>query len=198
MGVLDRIKGILRSQNVSSERIPTADDRSTPLSTGQDTKVSIRIMPPVQAIRLNRVQFPAEVEVYDSIMRLKTGQELEGIWREYESESITTPLDFDRVDLLRNAVRISDKSDLLHQVMGVIQRILDAQFPYELYKRASSDINAECRWSRNGLLLSFHGSVLRDFTPRELLFVTGHEVGHYLSNKQKFGAWLANHLKFFE
>jgi Zn-dependent protease with chaperone function len=71
--------------------------------------------------------------------------------------------------------QIEHLCDALRSTLGLIQ-------PIDMYVKASPECNAFYLPSRKGtrLVMCLHSELLRLLTPRELLFVMGHEVRHAL------------------
>ncbi|QTA84881.1 M48 family metallopeptidase [Desulfonema magnum] len=96
-------------------------------------------------------------------------------------------LDIRRTDLLGEAVRIT--ADLLPEIHETYQSCLDILghgFSGELFVRQSMEYNASVFAHEKKFDVLVHSALLNDFTPDELAFVFGHELGHVLFEHSRF------------
>lgn len=87
-----------------------------------------------------------------------------------------------RRKLLASSVRLSRAmAPQIHEMADHCIKRLGADIPLELYVFASSDFNAMCFKPEDGrLFIMFSSSLLEGFNDSELMFVMGHELGHYI------------------
>jgi len=87
-----------------------------------------------------------------------------------------------RRQLLNTAVRLSIRmAPQLHQTADACRERLGLTIPLELYVFPSPSFNAACVKPEAGrLFLMFSSSLLEAFSPPEIRFVMGHELGHHL------------------
>ena len=84
--------------------------------------------------------------------------------------------------LLSTSVRLSPTmARTLHTTAAACSEKLDLSIPLELYVFPSASYNAACIKPEDGrLFVMFSSSILESFTPAEISFVMGHELGHHL------------------
>lgn len=84
--------------------------------------------------------------------------------------------------LLSTSVRLSQTmARELHQTAEACSERLGLDIPLELYVFPSSSFNAACVKPEAGrLFVMFSSSILEAFSPTEISFVMGHELGHHL------------------
>ncbi|MEM7098969.1 MAG: M48 family metallopeptidase [Pseudomonadota bacterium] len=87
-----------------------------------------------------------------------------------------------RRHLLSTSVRLSETmAPELHATAKECQSQLSLDIPLELYVFPSPSYNAACVKPESGrLFVMFSSSILENFTPAEIRFVMGHELGHHL------------------
>ena len=87
-----------------------------------------------------------------------------------------------RRQLLATSVRLSQTmAKDLHATADACRERLGLPLPLELYVYPSPIYNAACVKPEAGrLFLMFSSAILESFTPSEILFVMGHELGHHL------------------
>ena len=87
-----------------------------------------------------------------------------------------------RRQLLATSVRLSQTmAKDLHATADACRERLGLHLPLELYVYPSPIYNAACVKPEAGrLFLMFSSAILESFTPSEILFVMGHELGHHL------------------
>lgn len=87
-----------------------------------------------------------------------------------------------RRKLLSSSVRLSRRmSPEVHKMADHCIEKLGVEIPLELYAYASPQFNAACFKPEEGrLFIMFSSSLLESFDDNELLFVVGHELGHYV------------------
>ena len=87
-----------------------------------------------------------------------------------------------RRQLLATSVRLSQTmAKDLHATADACRERLALHLPLELYVYPSPIYNAACVKPEAGrLFLMFSSAILESFTPSEILFVMGHELGHHL------------------
>lgn len=87
-----------------------------------------------------------------------------------------------RRHLLSTSVRLSKPmAPDLHHTADVCIEKLGMDIPLELYVFPSPSYNAACVKPEDGrLFIMFSSAILESFTKDEILFVMGHELGHYL------------------
>ena len=87
-----------------------------------------------------------------------------------------------RRQLLNTAVRLSTKmAPDLHHTADACRERLGLTIPLELYVFPSPSFNAACVKPEAGrLFIMFSSSLLEAFSPAEIRFVMGHELGHHL------------------
>lgn len=96
-------------------------------------------------------------------------------------------LDTRRRDLLGDAVRVTP--DLLPELHAVYQSCLDAiggGLSGELFVVQSPVYNASVFASDATFDILIHSSLIRDFSPDELRFVFGHELGHVVFGHSRY------------
>jgi hypothetical protein len=84
--------------------------------------------------------------------------------------------------LLSTSVRLSTSmAPDLHHMVDLCRERLNIEIPLELYAFSSPQFNAACFKPEEGrLFVMFSSSLLEAFDEQELLFVMGHEFGHYV------------------
>ena len=84
--------------------------------------------------------------------------------------------------LLSTSVRLSTTMARdLHATADACSERLGLEIPLELYVFPSASYNAACVKPEAGrLFVMFSSSILESFTPAEISFVMGHELGHHL------------------
>jgi uncharacterized tellurite resistance protein B-like protein len=84
--------------------------------------------------------------------------------------------------LLATSVRLSrGMAKSVHATAEACGERLGLKLPLELYVYASPQFNAACISPEEGrLFVMFSSSLLESFGDRELCFVMGHEIGHYI------------------
>lgn len=86
-----------------------------------------------------------------------------------------------RRNLLANSVRLTN--GMAPEITAMAQECVDklgVEHELELYVYSSPQFNAACFKPENGrLYVMFSSSLLEGFTPQELKFVIGHELGHH-------------------
>jgi uncharacterized tellurite resistance protein B-like protein len=84
--------------------------------------------------------------------------------------------------LLATSVRLSkNMATAVHAAADECAKRLALDLPLELYAYASPQFNAACISPEEGrLFVMFSSSLLESFHGRELCFVMGHEIGHYV------------------
>lgn len=84
--------------------------------------------------------------------------------------------------LLSTSVRLSPTMARdLHATADACREKLAVDIPLELYVFASPSYNAACVKPESGrLFIMFSSAILEAFTPEEISFVMGHELGHHL------------------
>ncbi|MEM9623024.1 MAG: M48 family metallopeptidase [Pseudomonadota bacterium] len=89
-----------------------------------------------------------------------------------------------RRKLLSTSVRLSQTmAPQLHLTAAACQEKLSMDIPLELYVFPSPAYNAACVKPEAGrLFIMFSSAILESFTPDEIRFVMGHELGHHLYN----------------
>ena len=87
-----------------------------------------------------------------------------------------------RRHLLSTSVRLSpNMARELHQTAADCQEKLGLEIPLELYVFPSPAFNAACVQPEAGrLFIMFSSAILEAFSPAEIKFVMGHELGHHL------------------
>jgi tellurite resistance protein len=87
-----------------------------------------------------------------------------------------------RRHLLSTSVRLSQTmAKELHRTADACSERLGLDIPLELYVFPSSSFNAACVKPEAGrLFVMFSSSILEAFSPTEISFVMGHELGHHL------------------
>ena len=87
-----------------------------------------------------------------------------------------------RRHLLATSVRLSrNMAKPLHAAAEECAERLALELPLELYAYANPQFNAACISPEEGtLFIMFSSSLLESFHGRELCFVMGHEIGHYI------------------
>lgn len=87
-----------------------------------------------------------------------------------------------RRKLLSSSVRLSrSMSPEVHRMADQCVEKLGVDIPLELYAYASPEFNAACFKPEEGrLFVMFSSALLEAFDDNELLFVVGHEFGHYV------------------
>ena len=87
-----------------------------------------------------------------------------------------------RRKLLSSSVRLSrNMSPAVHKMADHCVEKLGVDIPLELYAYASPDFNAAAFKPEEGrLFVMFSSSLLEAFDDNELMFVVGHEFGHYV------------------
>lgn len=87
-----------------------------------------------------------------------------------------------RRQLLNTSVRLSDTmAPDLHRTATECRERLGLDIPLELYVYPSPSFNAACVKPEAGrLFIMFSSSILEAFSPAEIRFVMGHELGHHL------------------
>ena len=87
-----------------------------------------------------------------------------------------------RRHLLSTSVRLSTSmASELHKTAAACSERLGLDIPVELYVFPSPSYNAACVKPEAGqLFIMFSSSLLQSFTPAEVSFVMGHELGHHL------------------
>lgn len=87
-----------------------------------------------------------------------------------------------RRQLLNTSVRLSEKmAPDLHHTADVCRERLGLTIPLELYVFPGPSFNAACVKPEAGrLFIMFSSSLLEAFSPAEIRFVMGHELGHHL------------------
>lgn len=92
-----------------------------------------------------------------------------------------------RRDLLGDAVRVT--ADLLPELHAVYQSCLDAiggGLSGELFVTQSPTYNASVFASETTFDILIHSALIRDFSPDELRFVFGHELGHVVFGHSRY------------
>ena len=152
---------------------------------------------PAEPIDVAVVAVPAEARALEGILKTKAGAKLHEAWQAQQANGRAPrgaggkALDSVRIAKMRSALRCSEQSSPgLHAIVRRAQMVLGCDLPYEIYVQSDPLLNASCSWARDRMIVSFTDGLLRAMSPDELLMVVGHEVGHYLSPAQKFGAWL--------
>jgi len=87
-----------------------------------------------------------------------------------------------RRQLLNTSVRLSESmAPDLHKTAATCGEALGLDIPLELYVFPSPSFNAACVKPEAGrLFIMFSSSILEAFSPAEIRFVMGHELGHHL------------------
>lgn len=87
-----------------------------------------------------------------------------------------------RRQLLSKSVRLSrTMAPAIHTMADECIKILEVQLALELYVFPSSQFNAMCFKPEEGrLFVMFSSSLLEAFSPTQLKFVMGHELGHHI------------------
>ncbi len=121
-----------------------------------------------------------DLELYQQLLADRDVQSVnEQIARQAEKGNLGV-----RRHLLSTSVRLSESmaSDL-HKTAAECQEKLSLDIPLELYVFPSPSYNAACVKPESGrLFIMFSSSILEAFTPEEIRFVMGHELGHHLFN----------------
>src|SRR5262249_20541191 len=87
-----------------------------------------------------------------------------------------------RRELLATALRLSAKSaPEVHRLVEECARKLEVKPPFELYVYPDTRFNAACVRPEGGrVFILFSSALFESFSPAELRFVVGHELGHHL------------------
>ncbi|MCP4809398.1 MAG: M48 family metalloprotease [Proteobacteria bacterium] len=87
-----------------------------------------------------------------------------------------------RRSLLARALRLNGA--IAPDELGIVEHcreVLDAELDVELYVYPSADFNAACTQPEDGrVFVLLSSSLLEGFTPAELQYVVGHELGHHV------------------
>jgi len=126
-----------------------------------------------QAIRCQ-----SDLDLYNKLLKNTDVQKVNEYIDKREDEGPTGI----RRRLLSTSVRLSKgMAPDIHQMADECFEKLEMDIPLELYVFASPQFNAMCFKPEDGrLFVMFSSSLLESFTPGELRFVMGHELGHHV------------------
>ncbi|THB67149.1 MAG: peptidase M48 [Gammaproteobacteria bacterium] len=95
-----------------------------------------------------------------------------------------------RKDLLKSSLKLTRKlAPKIYEIGDHCKQLLDMDADFEFYVYQDDTFNAACYPpDENKLYIIFSSGIIEKFTNEELIFVTGHEIGHVLFDHLRYPA----------
>ncbi|MDH3452149.1 MAG: M48 family metallopeptidase, partial [Gammaproteobacteria bacterium] len=129
-------------------------------------------------VTADKIRARSDIELFNKLQR---HPEVQRVTEQLEREMNRGPPGIRR-RLLATSVRLSkEMAPTIRAIADDCIQRLGITIPVEIYVYASPGYNAACVKPEEGrLFIMFSSSLLERFSDRELRFVMGHELGHYL------------------
>ncbi len=131
---------------------------------------------------LNRTVYDGDRGIVDELMSDEHfGSAVEALLAE-------SPVYHSRKELLKNGLRLTERmAPQIHRIGKEARRMLGLKPDIEFYVYQDADFNAACYPpDENRLYLMLTSALVEKFNEKELCFVIGHEIGHFLFGHHRF------------
>jgi len=129
---------------------------------------------PQRSINMDKLRCRREKEIRQLLVE---ENDFRTLWEEWKSKDDYKAI---RVHLLASSLRVTAPlSPLLVSIVRMCARIVGIKAGVEIFVRHAPDLNAQCFLAGKRIAVVLNSAIVEKFSPPELAFVIGHEIGHF-------------------